>query len=163
MYFSIDRIDLGAPREIDSEHWATGKSITRTRPINQKSSFFPPLETPKIWAPQRKSQEQKYSLWQPNGQNPSQNPYFRIYIVGVYKDTSDSITPKMNQIYRNYSSRKLIANIVFVVLEHKWWSLYGSFKDAANLWDYLSTFSGQRCFYGINRSFELTNETLHAT
>ena len=47
---------------------------------------------------------------------------------------------------------------VCVVLEYWGRRLYGSFADAGAFWQYYSTFKGKRCFYWINRSFELQEE-----
>ena len=48
---------------------------------------------------------------------------------------------------------------VFVVLQHLDRRLFTSFSDAAIFWDYYSKFKGKRCFYWINRSFEMSKES----
>ena len=48
---------------------------------------------------------------------------------------------------------------VCVVLEHYGRRLYTSFSDAGVFWDYYAHFKGKRCFYWINRSFELSRES----
>ena len=47
---------------------------------------------------------------------------------------------------------------VCVVLEYWGRRLYCSFATPTTLWKYYSTFKGKRCFYWINRSFELQEE-----
>ena len=48
---------------------------------------------------------------------------------------------------------------VCVVLENRGRRLYGSFRDAEHFWAYYSKFEGKRCFYWINRSFEVSTES----
>ena len=37
--------------------------------------------------------------------------------------------------------------------------LFGSFANAVAFWEYYSSFQGRRCFYWINRSYEIKEET----
>ena len=45
-----------------------------------------------------------------------------------------------------------------MVLEYYKRRLYSSFSNASTFWDYYSEFKGKRCFYWINRSYELPKE-----
>ena len=48
---------------------------------------------------------------------------------------------------------------VCIVLENWGRRLYSSFANVQHFWSYYSSFKGERCFYWLNRSFELPNES----
>jgi hypothetical protein len=48
---------------------------------------------------------------------------------------------------------------VYIVLEHDRHRLYSSFLNADAFWVYYNAFPGPRCFYWINRSFEVSSES----
>ena len=57
-----------------------------------------------------------------------------------------------------FSRADKLEHRVCVVLEHYGRRLYTSFADVSVFWDYYSAYRGKRCFYWINRSFEVSRE-----